>query len=133
MKLAIPIWQDRISPVLDYASLVRIVDVDDGGAVCGTMTMDLPVSHLAARVGVFKNLGVDVVICGAISMPLLRMLQAEGVRIIPGLAGDVSEVQQAFLEGTAIQDRFPMPGCGRAGRRRQHRRGRHCRDERRFQ
>ena len=132
MKLAIPIWQNRISPVLDYASQMKIIDVGETGDIYGTMIVDMPSSHPAARVNVFRDLGVDVVICGAVSMPLLQLVQAEGIRIIPGIAGDAGEIQRAFLSGSAIQDRFPMPGCGRAGRRRQHRRGRRCNRERRF-
>lgn len=132
MKLAIPIWHERIAPVLDYASQMKVVDVSEAGEILGAMVVDLPSSHPAARVNVFRDLGIDVVICGAVSMSLLQLIQAESIRVIPGIAGDLTEIQRAFLDGSEIQDRFPMPGCGRSGRRRQHRRGRRCNRERRF-
>jgi predicted Fe-Mo cluster-binding NifX family protein len=131
MKLAIPIRRNRISPVLDYASQVKIVDVGETNDVRGAMTVNMPDAHPAARVNVLKDLGVDVVICGAVSMPLMQLIRSEGITVIPGIAGEAVEIQQAYLEGSAIQDRFPMPGCGR-GRRRKHRRGRRCNRERRI-
>jgi predicted Fe-Mo cluster-binding NifX family protein len=69
------------------------------------------------------GLGVDVLICGAISAPLRAVLAAEGVRVIPNRCGFVEEVLRAFLSGELTEQAFLMPGCREQPRQRrmQHR------------
>ena len=71
---------------------------------------------------IIVKLGVEVLICGAISRPLAEMITDSGIRLIPFLSGDVEEVIQAFLAGNLPNSAFLMPGC--CGRRRRFRSGR---------
>jgi len=61
----------------------------------------------AARLG---QLGVNVLICGSISNPLARLIEARGIRLVPWMTGPVDEVLQAYLAGALPADRFAMPG-----------------------
>ena len=112
MKIAIPIWEDRVSPVLDTASRLLIVEVVDQKEASRFETY-LDEQDLSRRCVRIRGLEVDTLICGAISRPFLRMLAASGVDIIPGISGHPEEVLDAYLQGTLFHPRFLMPGCRR--------------------
>jgi predicted Fe-Mo cluster-binding NifX family protein len=121
MRVAIPIVDGRISPVFDVAKRLLLVDVEQHGQLRRTeegLGETLPELR-AERVA---KLGVDVLICGAISWPLQSLLVSAGVDVIPQTCGQVDEVVRAFLSGQLVGDAFVMPGC--CGRRRRFRGGR---------
>jgi len=115
MKVAIPTWNGRISPVFDVAERVVVADVEGGEETSRAEALvgGTPPQVRAARLA---ELGVNVLICGALSRPLEAMLQAKGVRVIPQMCGLVDEVLQAFTTGQLTEQAFLMPGC--CGRRR---------------
>ncbi len=121
MKLAIPHWQGRISPVFDVAAHVLIVEIDDAHELTrryATLTVEEPRARAAQLVAT----GTNILICGALSGPLETALSAVGIEVIPHICGDVESVLLAFADGRLNQDAFLMPGC--CGRRRRARRGR---------
>jgi predicted Fe-Mo cluster-binding NifX family protein len=123
MKLAIPTWNSRVSPVFDVAQRLLVVTLDGDGEV-GRAEAAIQETQLADRAKRVTQLGVDVLICGAISMPLEAMLVSTGMRVIPHTCGTVEEVLQAFASGRLTDETFLMPGCcGRRRRFRGHHRG----------
>ena len=123
MRVAIPTWDGRISPVFDVARRLLVVDVAADGEA-GRNETAVEETQLAARARRLVDLGVGVLICGGISWPLERMLVSAGVRVIPRTCGSVEDVLRAFLSGQLTEQAFLMPGC--CGRRRRSRaRGRH--------
>ena len=121
MKVAIPIWNGRISPVLDVARHLLVVEID-GGVEAGRREEAIDGTDLARRAERVIRAGVDVLICGAISRPLETMLVASGVEVIPHTCGPVEDVLRALLTGQFTAESFLMPGC--CGQRRRFRRGR---------
>ena len=123
MKVAMPTWSDRVSPVFDVAKRLLVVMLKDGReASREEAAIEEP--QFAARVGRITQLGVDVLICGAISMPLEAMLVSAGVRVIPHTCGTVEDIVLAFASGQLTDETFLMPGCcGRRRRFRGHHRG----------
>lgn len=65
---------------------------------------------MSGRTQELLNLGVSVIVCGALSDSFFRLLKEEGIRMICGIAGDVEVVVSAFLEGTLARPCFLMPG-----------------------
>ena len=110
MKIAIPIWNDKISPVLDTALRLLIVELD-GGREVSRVEIFLDEQDLSRKCLRIQRLGIDVLICGAISRTFSRTLMGSGVNIIPGISGPAEDVLQASLDGTLSQSRFLMPGC----------------------
>jgi len=127
MRIAIPIADDRVSPVFDVARRLLVVDAEQG-AEAGRNEQALEEEPLALRARRVAELGVNVLICGAISRPLEAMLMAAGVEVIPQTCGRADEVLGTFLSGQLVGDVFVMPGC--CGRRRRFR-GRRRRGRRR--
>lgn len=58
-----------------------------------------------------SELGVDVLLCAALSDPLLRALERERVRVRPHLCGEVESVLQAYCCDRINRDEYRMPGC----------------------
>jgi len=124
MRVAVPDWQGRVSPVFDVAEHVRLVDLDGRQDSSGhTESLGNAAPHERARR--LAELGVDVVICGAVSWLLEALLTNSGVRVIPLVCGEVNEVVQAFRDGSLEEERFAMPGnCHKRRRVRSRRRRR---------
>jgi predicted Fe-Mo cluster-binding NifX family protein len=115
MKTAFAYWDDRIAPVFDIARRIHVVEADSGRIVAETgevLADDLPVQK-AHRL---LELGVGTLVCGAISRPFQETVAAYGIRVIPFVAGDLSDVIQAWLSGNLESDTFVMPGCSGRGR-----------------
>ena len=115
MRVAIPHWQGRVSPVFDVAGNVLLVDVADGREQT-RQNVAIDVAQPQARASLLSQHGAMVLICGAISWPLEMAISAAGIEVIPQTCGDVERVLAAFIRGQLGQDAFLMPGC--CGRRR---------------
>ena len=122
-KVAIPIWNGRVSPVMDTACRLLVVDLADGREV-SRETLDIPQVIIPYRVSFLADRGIEVLICGAISHQFERMLVASGIKPYPWFRGDVDEIIAAYSGGVLQNDSFLLPGCGRRGRGRGRRRGR---------
>jgi predicted Fe-Mo cluster-binding NifX family protein len=127
MKLAIPIWNGRVSPVFDAAQRILVVD-NSGGGETSRREHQLSEAHLPLRVRRLEDMGVDVLICGAISNQVAALVEAAGIKIIPWVSGEVEDVIGAFQREDLESPRYFMPGFGgrrcRRGKRGRSRRGR---------
>ena len=112
MKIAIPIWEDKVSPVLDTASRLLIVELEDKKEASRFETY-LAEQDLSRRCFRIQGLGIDILICGAISRPFSRMLGASGINIIPGISGHPEDVLNAYLRGKLFDSKFLLPGIDR--------------------
>lgn len=117
MRVALTVWEGRISPVLDTARSAAIADVENGTTITQrdeTLTEDSP--H--GKVSQLRALGVEVLVCGAVSRPLANLVSSTGIRLIPFVAGELGEVLAAVIAGRIPDSAFSMPGCGCQRRRR---------------
>lgn len=117
MKIALPIWNNRISPLFDTACRVLIWSIEVGGS--GEWEEhDLRGLIPPMKVRRIKELGADTLICGAISNPVAYLVESAEIKIFPWVSGPVEEVIEAFRTGQIESPRFFMPGCGRMRGRR---------------
>jgi predicted Fe-Mo cluster-binding NifX family protein len=121
MKAAFSCWDNRIAPVFDTARLLWIVEVDSREIIRETEE-SLPYSEWTHTALHIAEMGVGVLVCGAISGPLHHLIEAYGIRVIPFVAGDLREVIRAWTSNNLDRSLFAMPGCG-LRRRHRHRRG----------
>ena len=115
MRLAMPIWRDRLSPVMDVATRLLIIDLDDQKEIARreeSIARQMA-PQLARRLA---ELGVSVLICGGISQPLFALITAQGISVIPWMTGQSDEILSAYMDNRLHGHRFLMPGCGRGGR-----------------
>lgn len=125
MKVALPTWNGRVSPVFDVASRLLVVEVGEEGER-SRFEAAIGEHFLPSKTMRLTELGVDTLICGAITGPLAHMIRNAGIELIPWVSGQVEEVLQAFLRGNMFNPQFMMPGsAGHWGKGpgRRHRRG----------
>ena len=131
MKLALAVWNGRISPVFDTSRQLLVLEVE-GGEVLSRREHEIAAEEAFAKVARLAELGVETLICGAVSRPLAEMIAMRGIRLVPFVAGDAEEVLAAFLAGNLPSPAMTMPGCcGRRLRFRGGMGGRACRGGRR--
>lgn len=125
MKVAVTVWEDSVSTVCDFCSRVLIFDSDAAEAQ-KPLSLTFDTQAWPQRVNRLRELGVAVLLCGAVSRPLERLLATAGIEVIAGRCGSVEEVLTAYRDGRLSDARFALPGLGPHGGRRwkeRHRRG----------
>ena len=105
-----PISRERISPLLDEAARLRLITCWQGREV------EREDRALAARTPealarCVAGWHVDILLCAAVSGPLLRELERLGVQVQPHLCGEAGAVLQAFSQNRLHRPEFRMPGC----------------------
>jgi len=120
MKVALTVWDGRISPVFDVCREALVLDIDHGDIVA-TAKMDLDTASPLQRIERLVDRGVEKLICGAISEDVHAEAAPRGLKVIGFVAGEIEEVVQAFVSGGLPSPKLSMPGC--RGRRRRVRGG----------
>jgi predicted Fe-Mo cluster-binding NifX family protein len=110
MKIAMPVWNGRVSPVMDTATSLFIT-AREAGKEDLNYTMPLPHSGIYHRAMFMAGLKIDTLICGAISRPFEELLTRNGIRIYPWVSGEINEVLAAFWNGNLANREFRLPGC----------------------
>ncbi len=109
MKLAIPVCGEDLALVFDDADCLLLIETGGKGLLkeerlcCVGNTM-------IDRANQLRSLDVDLLICGAISSTLQRMIEASGINIIPFVRGNAMDVFEAYFRNQLDDQRFLMPG-----------------------
>ena len=98
MNIVLPTWNERVSPVFDTSRRLLIVQIQEDGSE-NMREMALDEVSPALKVNMLKELGADVLICGAVSNPVAGLVEAANIRLIPWVSGGVEEVLAAFRRG----------------------------------
>jgi predicted Fe-Mo cluster-binding NifX family protein len=129
MKIAIPIYGDSVSNVFDFAHRLLLVDVENGKEM-NRSEIAVESKLLPQRAVQLKKLGIQVLVCGAISQELTNMVLSSGIEVLPFITGNIENVLGAYMDGQLIKSEFSMPGCRLGTRRGLGRRRRGCRWQR---
>lgn len=111
MKIAIPIWADRVSPVFDEACKLMLVEIENN-RIMNREVFRIANDSLASKAFFLKDNSVNLILCGAVSNAYIRNLLENEIEVIPWLTGSVEEIIAAFLKGVLFENNeFLMPGC----------------------
>lgn len=116
MKAAFAVWNNRIAPVFDVAREIRLIEAESGN-VLTERDEKLPMESGTEKGRRLTELGVEMLVCGAISRFMLSQITAFDIRVVPFLAGDLREIIGAWLTGDFRKEAFIMPGCCRRNAR----------------
>jgi predicted Fe-Mo cluster-binding NifX family protein len=129
MKIAIPMFTNRVSPRFDFASKVLIAAVADRQVL---ERQEFSLIHLnpIRRNSLLCELGVNVLICGGISTFTRRLAVGNGIDVIPMVQGEIEEVLNLFMGGDLSSAIIPISsgkgyrhqgkrkaGCGRKSKK----------------
>ena len=125
MMIAIANWQGSVSPVFDVSDRLCLVYIENGRELRREDIL-LKNRNPFLRAKEMAGIGVELLICGAVSHVLETALISAGIRVIGFACGNLEDVLGAFMRGQLTGRSFFMPGCfgGRKRYRFQHRRGR---------
>ena len=121
-KIALSIWENRISPVMDSAGQLLIIEYEDKKEL-NRQLIYIPDIDLVKKVNFFQTQGVELLICGAISRQLLQILSVSGIKVIPFIRGSINKVLSAYIHEYLGEDSFFLPGYQRCRRKQNRRRG----------
>jgi predicted Fe-Mo cluster-binding NifX family protein len=116
MRVAVPVWQGRVSPVFDVAGQLLVAELAEG-TEGPRREYPLPSAEPEQRASQLAELQVETLICGAISRALEALLSEHGIKVCGRICGNIDEVLKAFAAGT-LGDEYAMPGCCSQPRRR---------------
>jgi predicted Fe-Mo cluster-binding NifX family protein len=98
MKIAIPIFENRISPRFDFSPEMWVIEVE-GGKVVGQEKFPTTNLSLPQRLKQITSNGVDKVICGGIDGFSRDQLGSRGIGVVQDVIGDAEIVIDLFMEG----------------------------------
>lgn len=107
MKIAIPMFNSRVSPRFDFASKVLVATID-GGKVVEREKYSLINLNPIRRIALLSELGIKVMICGGISSFSQRLIMGNGINVIPMVQGEVEEVLNLFINGNLNASIIPV-------------------------
>ncbi len=117
MKVALTVWDDRLSPVFDAATTMLVAEIKDG-VISNKTHIPLQPTGAMRFAEMLKQKGVSVFICGAISAGYANRLVFNGIDLISFIAGKTERILEAYAKGEPIVPAFSMPGCTQHRQRR---------------
>ena len=120
MKIAVPIWNGNVSPVLDTAERLIVFEVEEG-VVLSRDEIFIGKSGIQDKAKVIAE-NARILICGALSNQFSSFLSLYGVDVYPWVMGNPENLIKVLADGKIPGPEFSMPGC--RGRHRRHCKGR---------
>jgi predicted Fe-Mo cluster-binding NifX family protein len=113
MKIAIPIFGNRISPRFDFSPEIWVIEVERGKVV-GQEKLSTANLNLPQRLEQVTSNGVDKVICGGIDGLSRNQLGSRGIDVVQDVIGDADIVFDLFMRGR-LRPGFCFERRGRRG------------------
>jgi predicted Fe-Mo cluster-binding NifX family protein len=98
MKIAIPIFENRISPRFDFSPQMWVIEVERGKVV-GREKFSTANLNLPQRLDQITSNGVDKIICGGIDGLSRDQLGSRGIDVVQDVTGDADMVFDLFMRG----------------------------------
>ena len=119
MRIAIPSFENQVSPRFDCTQHVIVIDAADG-EIQNRWELDLIGVSPRERVERLAAEGVDFVICGGLDKFCASHLEMHGIQVCPWITGTVDDALASFFQGT-LEPRMMLGVRGRCrGRWRVH-------------
>lgn len=109
-RVALAIWNERISPVFDVSRRLLVLEIDAGQILTRT-EVALDPDHAGRKAATLAEREIETLICGSISRCLAGLLASRGIRLLSFVTGPVEEVITAYLEDALPRPSLIMPGC----------------------
>lgn len=113
MKVAIPLFDTRVSPRFAFAREVLLATVENG-QIRDSSRAVLVDTDPYRRVKLLATLGVRTVICGGINGFYARLLAANNISLVPWVTGEAEHILRLYAGGQLKPGTVFFPG-GRRG------------------
>ena len=116
--IAVPVFEDRVSPLMDVSNRYIIYETEDG-EIKQRITISLNADAESERVEKLKEIGVNTIICGAVSEYVSHIVDEKGMRLLSMIYGPINEIIEHYLKNSLSTYCSGSGGCN--GRKRQRR------------
>ena len=116
--LAVPVYQERISPLLDVAKKFTLYEIHDG-EIRQKIYINIHEDNESLRIEKLKELGVSVIIGGAVSCFVSDIIHSKNIRLISWASGLVDNIVESYIKGDLKQDQLDNQQCRRKKHRKQ--------------
>ena len=96
MKVAIPLFENRVSPHFFTAPELLLVQID-GRTVYSTLKIHFENLSPSKKKAKIFALGPDTLLCGGIDGETRRWFERKGVRVMDNQMGDAMEILDRYL------------------------------------
>jgi predicted Fe-Mo cluster-binding NifX family protein len=118
--VAVPVYQERISPLLDVAKKFAVFEIEKG-EVKQKITLDIHTDDEPQRFEKLKEMGVSVIIGGAVSCFVSEIIREKGIKLLSWITGPVDTTIELYIKDAIKPFRGEMPGTTGCRRRRRQR------------
>ena len=108
-RVAIPVFESRVSPVLDSCRRIVVVDIEGG---CETHRQEIALEKMSIheRLEVITRWGIEKIICAGVSDVMCKFLAGKKITLISGIAGELEKIIDAYICNCIDDPCFLMPG-----------------------
>ena len=111
MIIAIPIFKNRISPRLDCARKVLLVNIlQREKKIVSYEEKEFQTVETGENTDFYLSNEIDTVICGGISIEMQDFLLKHDIRVISWVTGETKKVLDLFIEGKLVSGAMLCPG-----------------------
>lgn len=97
--IALPVFGERISPLLDEARKFSVITVNNDTIVERTI-VEIDEQSPFIRIERLKEMGATVIICGAVSETLARFIVERELHLYSWLTGTIDEIVEDYIHNT---------------------------------
>ena len=108
-RVAIPVFESRVSPVLDSCHRMVVVDIEKGCEI-HRQELTLEKMSITERIDVMARWGIRKIICAGVSDVMCRFLAGRNIALVSGIAGELEKVINAYICNRLDNACFVMPG-----------------------
>lgn len=120
--IALPVFQDRLSPLLDEARKFVVITLS-GDAITERTVIKINEQSAFIRIERLKEMGVSVILCGAVSDVVAKFIIEREFQLYSWLTGTVDEVVEQYKQGALPQSCMRYLNQPRHHPCKRHRRG----------
>ncbi|MCK7512298.1 MAG: hypothetical protein MZV70_55135 [Desulfobacterales bacterium] len=113
MKVAIPLFKDRVSPHFSTAPEALLVQTECG-KICATWKIDLASLSSTERRGKFLGLGIGTLFCGGIDRVTRSWFEKRGIHVEDNRMGNALEMLNGYLNKKILKTITGYPGLTHA-------------------
>ena len=108
-RVAIPVFESRVSPVLDSCHRMVVVDIEKGREM-SRQELNLEKMSIHERIEVMARWGIRKIICAGVSDIMCRFLAGKNIALVSGIAGELEKIINAYICNRLDDACFIMPG-----------------------
>jgi predicted Fe-Mo cluster-binding NifX family protein len=108
-RIAIPVFESRVSPVLDSCRRILVVDIE-GECEIRRQEIVLEKMSLHERLEVITRWGIKKIICAGVSEIMCKFIAGKKIALISGIAGELENIIEAYICNCLDDPCYLMPG-----------------------